>query len=103
MHYEFLSFVHPMDKSRESDTRRGLGFSVQYLGSGDIPRTEVDSAGNPINNGDPTGNFSSYFASYNLSYGQTLSDKLALGITGKVIQAKIDDVSANAYAADLGS
>src|ERR1035438_9142784 len=40
MNYEFLSFVHPFDKGRESDTHRGIGFSVQYLGSGDINRTE---------------------------------------------------------------
>ncbi len=103
IHYEFLSFVHPFDKSRDSDTHRGIGFSVQYLGSGDISRTDVNPDGTPMNNGDPIGSFSSYFASYNLSYGQTLTDKLALGITGKMINAKIDDVSARAYAADLGA
>src|SRR6266704_1716444 len=36
MHYEYMSFVHPFDKSHESNVHRGLGFSVQYLGSGDI-------------------------------------------------------------------
>ncbi|SRR5258706_1128080 len=97
IHYEFFSFVHPFNKEQDSDTHRGLGFSVQYLGSGDIARTDIDTNGNLLNNG----NFSSYFASYNLSYGQTVTDKLALGITGKTIQAKIDDVSASAYAADL--
>src|SRR6266568_330445 len=100
MHYEFLSFVHPFDKSHESNVHRGLGFSVQYLGSGDIDRTDVVN-NVPVNNGDPIGTFSSYFASYNLSYGQTLTDQLALGLTGKMIRAKIDDVSASAYAADL--
>jgi len=99
MHYEFLSFVHPFDKSKDSDTHRGIGFSVQYLGSGDITKTDVDSGGNAITG---LGNFSSYFASYNLSYGQTLTDKLSLGVTGKMIRANIDDVSAGAYAADLG-
>jgi hypothetical protein len=93
MHYEFLSFVHPFDKSHGSDVHRGIGFSAQYLGSGDITGTDDTGA--------PTGNFSSYFAAYNLSYGQTLTDKLALGVTGKMIRAKIDDVSASAYAADL--
>lgn len=95
MHYEHVSFVHPFAKSRESDTQRGLGFSVQYLGSGDL--TGRDTAGNL------TGDFSSYYASYNLSYGQTLSDKLSLGVTGKMIAAKIDDVSAKAFATDLGA
>jgi len=104
MHYEYLSFVHPFDKSRDSDTRRGIGFSVQYLGSGDIDRTDIDPSTNlPLNNGDPIGTFSSYFASYNASYGQTLTDKLAVGVTGKLIRAKIDDVSASAYAADLAA
>ncbi len=101
MHYEFLSFVHPFNKTRDSDTHRGIGASVQYLGSGDITRTDINPDG--TFNSNTTGNFSSYFASYNLSYGQTLSDKLALGVTGKVINAKIDDVSASAYAADLGA
>ncbi len=102
MDYEFLSFVHPFDKSRDSDIHRGIGFSVQYLGSGDITRTDVNSDGSPVNSGNPIGTFSSYYAAYNLSYGQTLTDKLSLGATGKMIQAKIDDVSASAYAADLG-
>src|SRR5438477_5064098 len=74
MHYEFLSFVHPFDKSRDSDTHRGIGASVQYLGSGDITRTDIDSGG--AFNTNTTGTFSSYFASYNLSYGQTVTDKL---------------------------
>src|SRR5882724_12551425 len=64
MHYEFLSFVHPFDKSREGDTHRGIGASIQYLGSGDITRTDIDSSGNF--NPATTGSFSSYFASYNL-------------------------------------
>src|SRR5207302_1723757 len=100
MHYEFLSFVHPFDKLRDSDTHRGIGASIQYLGSGDITRTEVLADGVTYNP-NTTGTFSSYFASYNVSYGQTLSDKLALGVTGKLISAKIDDVSASAYATDL--
>lgn len=94
MHYEHISFVHPFSKSRDSSTLRGIGFSVQYLGSGDMTgRNEF---------GDPTGDFSSYYASYNLAYGQTVTDKLALGVTGKMIAAKLDDVSAKAFATDLG-
>ena len=102
MNYEYLSFVHSLNV-RDSQTRRGIGFSIQYLGSGDINRTDIDSSGAPVNNGDPIGIFSSHFASYNLSYGQTLTEQLAVGLTGKLINAKIDDVSANAYAADLGA
>jgi hypothetical protein len=102
MNYEYLSFVHPLN-APDSPIRRGVGFSVQYLGSGDINRTEIDSNGTPLNGGNPTGTFSSHYASYNLSYGQSLSEKLSVGVTGKVISAKIDDVGASAYAADLGA
>lgn len=100
MNYEYLSMVHPLN-APGADTRRGIGFSVQYLGSGDITRTDINSDGSQNTN--TTGTFSSHYASYNLSYGQTLTDKLAVGLTGKVISAKIDDVSASAYAADLGA
>jgi hypothetical protein len=99
MNYEYLSIVHPLN-FQNSDTKRGIGFSMQYLGSGDINRTDIDSGGNEIDN---LGTFSSHYASYNLSYGQTLSEKLSVGLTGKLINASIDDVSANAYAADLGA
>src|ERR1019366_3187573 len=102
MNYEYLSVVHPLN-AQGSETRRGIGFSMQYLGSGDINRTDINADGTPVNNGDPIGTFSSHYASYNLSYGQTLSEKLAVGLTGKLINAKIDDVGANAYAADLGA
>ncbi len=99
IHYEHLSFVHPFAKSRESDVKRGLGASIQYLGTGDIAKTDVTPGGVIVDNGE---SFSSYYASYNLAYGQTLGEKLAVGMTGKMIRAKIDDVSASAYAADLG-
>src|SRR6266478_4087971 len=62
MHYEYLSFVHPFDKAQTSDVHRGIGFSVQYLGSGDINRTDIVPGSNPptpVNNGDPIGTFSS--------------------------------------------
>ena len=102
MNYEYLSFVHPLDNPHESSTHRGIGFSVQYLGSGDITRTDI-VPGTDTQDNNVQGTFSSHYASYNLSYGQTLSEKLAVGVTGKMISAKIDDVSANAYAADLAA
>ena len=96
MNYEYLSFVHPFDQSRQdSDIHRGIGVSAQFLTSGDIPGTDI--------NGNPTGSFSSHYGAYNLSYGQTLTENLAIGATGKWINAAIDDVSANAYAMDFGT
>ncbi len=97
INYEFGSLVTPLKANISA-----FGASIQYLGSGSINRTEVDSSGAAINNGDQTGTFSSYFASYNLAYGQKVLERLALGVTGKMIRAKIDDVSASAYALDLG-
>lgn len=88
--YEFGSVVIPFNTLRSA-----LGFSVQYLGSGDI--TETDPSGNTF------GNFSVYYAAYSLSYGQKITDKFSLGFTGKVINAKIADTSANAYAGDAGA
>jgi hypothetical protein len=88
MHYEYLSAVVPYKNAS------GLGFSAQYFGSGDI--TGTDTSGNP------TGNYSSYYSAYNASYGRSFFDRFSAGVTGKWINAKIADVSANAFAADLG-
>jgi hypothetical protein len=85
---EFASFVYPFDSSR------GLGVSVQYLGTGDVAGT--DNAGNPA------ADFSSHYAAYSLAYGQKLGDRLSLGLTTKLIEAKLSDVSAHAYGFDLG-
>lgn len=89
IYYEYISFVHPLGKGK------GLGASLQYLGSGDIPGTDI--SGNSI------GDFNSHYAAYNLAYGQQLTNKLSLGLNSKLIQAKISDVSAHAFAADFGT
>lgn len=95
INYEYLSVVRPIAEPPGSTNHSGLGFSAQYLRSGDIPQTDAS--------GSSLGQFSSRWGSYNLSYGRTLSDKLSLGLTGKWINAAIADVSANAFAVDLGS
>lgn len=88
LHYEFLSGVHPLKKGG------ALGVSAQYLGSGDIRETDI--------HGDIIGSFNSHYAAYNVAYGQRLTRKLSLGVTGKLIDAKIGSESAHAFAADLG-
>jgi hypothetical protein len=95
--YEHFSFVTPV--GHDSSVHRGLGISIQDLGTGDIPRTDVQN-GVPVTG---LGSFSSHWGAYNLSYGQTVTEKAALGITGKMVHATIDGVSANAYAFDAGS
>jgi hypothetical protein len=86
--YEFVSLVHPLN------SQSGVGFSMQYLGSGDIDKT------GPSN--EALGEYSAHFASYALAYGRALTDRLSLGLTGKLIEAKLDDVSAHAWAGDAG-
>jgi hypothetical protein len=88
IHYEYLGGVHSLGKGR------GLGTSIQYLGSGDMSGTDI--------NGASIGSFSSHYAAYSLAYGQTLIDNLAVGLTGKWIDAAITGIHASAFAADLG-
>lgn len=91
---EYFSIVHPLAEPSGSATHSGIGFSMQYLTSGDIPQT--DGSDNSL------GQFSSHWGSYNVSYGRSLNESLSLGLTGKWINAEIADVSANAFAVDLG-
>lgn len=99
IHYEFLSFVKPLRTanscpSLKSCMNMALGGSVQYLGSGDI--TGLDR------NGNPTGDFSSHYAAYSLAFGLGFNEKWSVGATGKVIDAELSDVGAQAFAADVG-
>jgi len=89
INYEFASFVHPFSPGHS------LGVSAQYLSPGNVASTDL--------NGNSLGTFSGHYGAYSVSYGQTLNDKLSLGLTGKVINAEISDVSANAYAFDAGT
>jgi len=89
IYYEYASFVHPLGQGRS------LGASIQYLGSGDIAGTDLS--------GNPTGNYSSHYGAYSVAYGQKLGRKFSIGLAGKIINAKISDVGATAYAFDLGS
>jgi hypothetical protein len=73
----------------------GVGFSIQYFRPGDlVGKDEFD-----VSTGDIGGSFGSYAA----SFGMRLTDTWSFGVTGKWIQAKIDDVSATTYAADAGT
>jgi len=88
IHYEFLSLVRPINNTN------AWGASAQYLGSGDIAGTN--------GSGDSTGNYSTHFAAYSLAYSHRFKEKLAVGFSGKLIDAKIADASAHAYAVDIG-
>jgi hypothetical protein len=100
IHYEYLSFAVPLPRSNSCTNPAdcpgsALAGSVQYLGTGDI--NAMDDTGAPI------GSVSGYYAAYNLAFGHSFNERLSLGLTGKIIQSRLDNVSASAYAADLGS
>jgi hypothetical protein len=88
-HFEFVSAVHPFSPGR------ALGVSAQYFTPGDL--LETDLTGNEL------GTFGGHYGAYSLAYGHRLSDTLALGLTGKLIEGEIADVSASAYAVDVGA
>jgi len=89
INYEFASFVHPLSPGHS------LGASIQYFSPGSVNSTDL--------NGNSLGSFSGHYGAYSLAYGQSLNDKLSLGVTGKMINAKIADTSANAYAFDAAT
>ena len=97
--YEHLGAVLPLSPSGDEGAHRGVGVSIQHVGSGDIARTDVAN-GVPVTG---LGSYSSEWSAYNLSYGQTITSDWSVGVTGKAIRAAIDDVSATAYAADIGT
>lgn len=96
VHYEHVGYVQPLGRPGRAAgrSRRGLGLSVQYLGSGELDRRDES--------GRPTGHFSSYFAACSLAYGQGWRDRWFFGGAAKVITAKIADASARTVAADMG-
>ena len=86
---EYLGFVVPLLKTS------ALGGSAQYLTSGDV--TGRNDAG------DLTPNFSNSYGAYALTYGQRVTPRWSIGVSGKWVHAKLSDVSANAYAGDIGT
>ena len=96
LHYEQFSLGFPINRDQASPAGgQAVGFAVQYLGSGDFTGRDGSGA--------QTGDYSSHYGAYSLAYGQALNSKLSLGLTAKVIEAKLGDVSARAYAVDMGT
>src|SRR4029078_2468323 len=88
MSYDYLSFVYPLTKAT------GIGASIQYFNPGKI--TGLDASANAI------GDVDGYYANYTLALGQAFGTEFGLGLSGHMVKAKIDDVSASAVAADGG-
>lgn len=100
IHDDYLSMAVPLTPAASNEVHRGVGVSVQYLGTGNLTRTDIGPGDTYVQ---PGGSFSNHYGSYNVAYGQTVAQNLAVGLTGKLINAQLDSVSANAYAADLGA
>ena len=68
--------------------------SVTYVNYGRIEGFDVS--------GNATGELSVYDWSGGLSLGYSISESISLGITGKYVSQRLDDLTASAFAADLG-
>lgn len=86
--YDYLALAYP---AGEIGT---FGLSVVYLNSGDI--TKWDDLGNEA------GSFSANDLGISIAYGTLINKELSLGVTVKVFNEGIDDVSAFGFAGDLG-
>ncbi len=84
---EYLGFADP----------RGWGASLNYLNFGDVPKTTIS---NPAGTG--LGSAGMKDMAVSAGYGHAISDSLSVGVGGKLIKESIDNVSVNAFAADLG-
>lgn len=70
------------------------GALICYSPSGDIPKVDVDLA--------EVGEYDAYDMSGAVAYAGRLGSAVAYGVSAKLIQSKIEDESATAYAADAG-
>jgi hypothetical protein len=77
-----------------------LGISVNTLSSGDIPRTvEITPSGDNVGIGST---FEWASTAAGLTYSRMITDRLAFGATGKMVNEGIDGAEANWFALDLG-
>lgn len=87
--YEFASFAHPLG------ARGGWGASAQYF--------HADRTDSLDLNGNAFGASSSYYGAYSLAYGFAFNEAFSVGATGKLIDARLADVSARTGAGDAGA
>ena len=85
---EHGSFAYSLDNGTV------LAASMTYLSYGTIDGYDAE--------GYYTGDLTAYDWAGGLSAGYTINENLSVGITGKVINQKLDEASATAFAADFG-
>ena len=89
LRYEFVGLAMPAGQSGN------LGASFSYLGLGEINGYSSSNL--------PTGGISAYDWSFGLAYGRRMTERFSLGLGAKIINERLDDVTAFGYAADLGA
>ncbi len=89
--YQYGAMALPL----KGDNPHTLSFSIANLGVSDLERRTQDTDL-------PVGYFEASNFAYGLSYARRATDRLALGVTGKLVSVSIDEVTGQAFAADLG-
>ncbi len=89
----YLAYVKPTAKN-------GVwGLGLLHVDAGDISRTEVDAAGDPVTS---LGNFTAYDMAWTVSYARRFNSHGAFGVSGKYIQSVIASIKGDAWALDAG-
>lgn len=81
--------------ARTLNETSSLGISIQYQDYGSFDKLNSF--------GEPSGTFSAYDMAFGLTYSKRISTAVALGITGKFILAKIDSLTSDGMAVDMGA
>ncbi|MEW5692380.1 MAG: PorV/PorQ family protein [Candidatus Hydrogenedentota bacterium] len=92
--FNYLGFVRPL---KEKKSAYGLG--LIYLDYGDLERIGLDPATGDLFR---MGTFDAYDMALSAGYAYDVGEDITLGGACKVIQSNIDNVTANAFAVDLG-
>jgi len=96
-HYDWLQDISMENGSiaYRLNEKTSLGFSVTYLNYGSIEGFDES--------GISTGQLSAYDLAVSASVGKKVIDNLSFGLTAKLINQKLDNVSGNGFALDLGA
>lgn len=92
--YNYLGYLLPLSHGGV------LGISGLYVDLGGVDRREVDAAGDPTAS---LGRAEGSDLAFSATYARTLRDFLDLGATVKILNERLADHSASAFAVDLGA
>jgi len=88
LQYEYLGYSQPVGQ------KGGFGLSFIYLSMGTI--NGYDASNNSI------GDIAAYDMATVASYGHQMNENLSVGVSGKWINEKLDEVTASGFAGDVG-